>query len=112
MLTKRILPPCCDRPTIPNSIRDGRCPKCRKEGERRDTVAKNYVRGKRADWGSVRRTRNKLLVASDWTQLPDASKRLGPAKLKLWREYRQKLADIPADFDDPDNIIWPEPPTP
>jgi hypothetical protein len=52
-------------------------------------------------WDNIRSDRNKLLVASDWTQLPDAS-----ADATVWATYRQALRDI-TNQTDPFNIIWP-----
>ena len=52
----------------------------------------------------VRKQRNALLVACDWTQLPDA-----PVDAGEWAAYRQALRDI-TDQSDPFNIIWPEEP--
>ena len=46
-------------------------------------------------------SRNKKLLASDWTQLPDA-----PVDKEAWAEYRQKLRDLP-ETTDPLNVVWP-----
>ena len=46
-------------------------------------------------------SRNKKLLASDWTQLPDA-----PVDKEAWAEYRQKLRNLP-ETADPLNIVWP-----
>lgn len=55
---------------------------------------------------NIRVDRNKLLVASDWTQVNDA-----PVNQKAWAEYRQALRDLPASITDPTQpITWPEPP--
>lgn len=48
--------------------------------------------------------RNKKLLASDWTQLPDA-----PVDKESWAEYRQKLRDLP-ETTDPLNVVWPDRP--
>lgn len=59
----------------------------------------------------IRSIRNKLLMESDWTQLPDSP--LSPEKRDLWSIYRQELRDIPesvpsnTSFSD---IIWPTKP--
>jgi hypothetical protein len=56
-------------------------------------------------WPIVKSQRNALLVASDWTQLPDV-----PLSDKAaWADYRQALRDITKQAD-PFNIIWPTPP--
>ena len=53
-------------------------------------------------WVVVRAERNKLLVASDWTQMPDAP----DANKAAWATYRQALRDITVQAD-PFNIVWP-----
>lgn len=55
---------------------------------------------------TVREQRNKLLIASDWTQLPDA-----PVDQTAWAFYRQELRDITDQEGFPANVIWPVPPT-
>ena len=50
------------------------------------------------------KSRNKKLLASDWTQLPDA-----PVDKEAWAEYRQKLRDLP-ETTDTLNIVWPDRP--
>ena len=56
-------------------------------------------------WRNARVTRNALLQASDWTQLPDVPL----ATKEAWAEYRQALRDI-TNQPDPFNIVWPVPP--
>lgn len=59
----------------------------------------------RAD-SQARAARDRLLVASDWTQLPDV-----PAATKeAWATYRQALRDITAQPGYPLNVNWPEAP--
>jgi hypothetical protein len=58
-----------------------------------------------AQWAVVRAERNKLLVASDWTQLPDA-----PVDAAAWATYRQALRDVTTQTD-PFAIVWPESPS-
>ena len=58
-----------------------------------------------AQWNVIRAERNRLLVASDWTQLPDAS-----ADAPTWATYRQALRDITTQ-DNPFNIVWPVEPS-
>jgi hypothetical protein len=58
-----------------------------------------------AQWNVIRAERNRLLVASDWTQLPDAS-----ADAPAWVTYRQALRDITTQ-DNPFNIVWPVEPS-
>lgn len=54
----------------------------------------------------VRQQRNALLVACDWTQLPDA-----PVDQTAWAAYRQALRDVTDQEGFPANVIWPVPPT-
>lgn len=56
----------------------------------------------------IRRIRNQLLSASDWTQLPDAP--LTEASRAAWGTYRQALRDVTDGVTDPAAIIWPERP--
>ena len=56
-------------------------------------------------WSLVRAERDRRLLASDWTQLPDVPL----ATKEAWAAYRQALRDITLQSD-PFNIIWPEPP--
>ena len=58
-----------------------------------------------AQWIVIRAERNKLLVASDWTQLPDA-----PVDAAAWATYRQALRDV-TNQANPFAIVWPESPT-
>lgn len=57
----------------------------------------------------ARQERNRLLVASDWTQLPDSP--ISATPRALWASYRQALRDVPSQPGFPDNIIWPTPPS-
>jgi len=59
-------------------------------------------------WDRVRAERDRLLTASDWTQMPDVE--LGAAESQAWWDYRQTLRDVPQDFDTPDDVVWPETP--
>jgi len=56
-------------------------------------------------WAAVRADRDRLLTASDWTQVADA-----PVDPAPWAVYRQALRDIPQDFASPDDVVWPEAP--
>jgi hypothetical protein len=56
-------------------------------------------------WIVIRAERNKLLVESDWTQLPDA-----PVDAAAWATYRQVLRDV-TDQANPFAVIWPESPS-
>lgn len=52
--------------------------------------------------------RNRLLVASDWSQAADIPH--APEVAALWRSYRQALRDIPAQAGFPAAVEWPTPP--
>lgn len=55
----------------------------------------------------VRIKRDILLNSSDWTQLEDI-----PRKIKNpYKEYRQKLRDIPQQAGFPSDVKWPDKPS-
>ena len=54
---------------------------------------------------AARSERNRLLAASDWTQVPDA-----PVDQQAWAEYRQALRDVPQQNGFPTDINWPTKP--
>jgi hypothetical protein len=54
----------------------------------------------------IRTERNRLLTASDWTQLPDVLEALRSA----WAIYRQALRDIPQQSGFPEHVVWPSKP--
>ena len=56
-------------------------------------------------WDAVRGERDRLLAASDWTQVADA-----PVDAAAWAAYRQTLRDVPQDFASPDEVVWPTAP--
>ena len=53
-------------------------------------------------WDAVRRERDRLLAACDWTQVADA-----PVDAAAWAAYRQALRDVPQDYATPDAVVWP-----
>lgn len=57
-------------------------------------------------WISIRAERNRLLIGSDWSQLPDA-----PCDQEAWAAYRQALRDLPSTYPDPTILVWPLNPT-
>lgn len=59
-------------------------------------------------WDDIRAERDRLLAASDWTQVADAP--LTDTERAAWVAYRQALRDVPQDFDSPDEVVWPEAP--
>lgn len=56
-------------------------------------------------WDAIRAERNRLLAASDWTQLADA-----PVDKPAWATYREALRDITETFATPDAVVWPTKP--
>lgn len=71
-----------------------------------DYSEKVWVEDKQAQEALVKQQRNRLLVQSDWTQLPDV-----PLSTKeSWATYRQDLRDITAQEGYPFNVVWPTPP--
>jgi hypothetical protein len=54
---------------------------------------------------NARKRRNKLLSASDWTQVADA-----PVDKAAWATYRQALRDISAQEGFPWAVEWPTQP--
>lgn len=57
-------------------------------------------------WDDIRTTRNSFLSESDWTQMSDAP--LTDVERAAWAVYRQALRDVPQQFVDPDDVVWPE----
>jgi hypothetical protein len=56
-------------------------------------------------WLNLRRVRDRLLFACDWTQVLDA-----PVDQAAWAVYRKELRDLPENTEDPRNPVWPTPP--
>ena len=54
----------------------------------------------------VRGKRDRLLSASDWTQVADA-----PVDQAAWAEYRQALRDVPSQDGFPHSVVWPVSPS-
>lgn len=55
----------------------------------------------------ARAERQRLLNASDWTQVADAPEGVA----EKWRGYRQALRDVPSQKGFPDAVKWPKEPT-
>ncbi len=53
-------------------------------------------------WHELRSERNRLLAASDFSQLADAG-----VDAAAWATYRQALRDLPANTPDPLDVTWP-----
>ena len=63
-----------------------------------------------AKWTFLRRERDNKLKASDWiVAVPDAP--FTDVQKTAWIEYRQALRDIPSTLSDPENVVWPAPPS-
>jgi hypothetical protein len=58
-------------------------------------------------WEQIRAKRDFLLKDSDWSVAGDATPK--PSK-EAWLTYRQALRDIPQNFEDPSEVIWPNKP--
>jgi hypothetical protein len=56
----------------------------------------------------LRTDRDTRLAATDWTQSPDAP--LTENERARYREYRQKLRDVPKQATFPDSVDWPSVP--
>ena len=46
------------------------------------------------------------MAACDWMTMPDS-----PDISDAWTTYRQALRDLPASQSDPDDIVFPDPPS-
>lgn len=53
----------------------------------------------------MRSIRDRLLVESDWTQLPDV-----PVDHQAWADYRQKLRDFPKTWQPGPTATFPDAP--
>mgnify|MGYP001321059847 FL=1 len=58
------------------------------------------------DLQKLRNEGNRLLVESDWTQLPDVPE----ATKNAWQTYRQELRDITKTYQSLDTVVWPTKP--
>lgn len=59
-------------------------------------------------WADIREIRAEKLKECDWTQTLDVV--LTSAEKLVWAEYRQALRDIPQNFANPEDVIYPEKP--
>lgn len=65
----------------------------------------DFVNAYSGDEVTAKRKRGDLLIASDWSVLPDSP--LSVAKQDEWKIYRQELRDIPEQPGYPSVINWP-----
>jgi len=73
-----------------------------------DFVTKQWVLDQNMAVVDVSKNRQRLLYATDWTQIPNGP--LTTAQQQAWATYRQELRDIPSQSGYPFNVIWPTPP--
>jgi len=65
-----------------------------------------FANDKPEKWAYIRAKRNQLMAACDWMTMPDS-----PDISDAWTTYRQALRDLPASQADPDDIVFPDPPS-
>jgi hypothetical protein len=58
---------------------------------------------------ALRAERNRYLLESDWTQMPDSP--LNETEKSEWGAYRQALRDITNFYSNADQAIWPVKPS-
>ena len=72
-----------------------------------DMSAEEIQATKDSAMANIKSTRNQLLSACDWTQMPDVNF----TKKTLWATYRQLLRDLPTTITDPRTFTeWPHNP--
>ena len=57
-------------------------------------------------WDEVKRNRDDILSKTDWRDLPSYP----GADQAAWRTYRQELRDLPQDYTDVEDIVFPTEP--
>ena len=57
-------------------------------------------------WREVKRNRDDILLKTDWRDLPSYP---GDDQAE-WRTYRQELRDLPQDYTDVEDIVFPTEP--
>jgi hypothetical protein len=73
-----------------------------------DFVTKQWVENENLAIAFVLPKRQRLLYASDWTQIPNNP--LTVEQQLAWETYRQELRNITTQPGYPFNVIWPTPP--
>lgn len=58
------------------------------------------------NWAEIKLCRSRFLAASDWRDLPSYA----GADQAAWRTYRQKLRDLPQDYTEVADIVFPTEP--
>ena len=54
-------------------------------------------------WEITRQKRDELIKSSDWIFLPDITLK----NKEAWLTYRQTLRDLPQNFSEPSEVVWP-----
>jgi hypothetical protein len=57
-------------------------------------------------WEVIRQKRDQLIRDSDWTMIPGAT-----VDQAQWSAYRQILRDLPQTYSNPEDVVWPTPPS-
>jgi|TARA_R110002049_G_C8912095_1_gene542557 hypothetical protein len=78
------------------------------EGEILSLKAKRWAKDLEGVKASLRPERNRLLSASDWTQLKDNN--LSKNSLSAWTKYRKKLRDLTDNIDENGEVTFPNAP--
>lgn len=73
-----------------------------------DFTTKQWVQNQTMAVADVSSKRQRLLYASDWTQIPNGP--LTTEQQAAWATYRQELRDITSQSGYPFNVVWPIPP--
>lgn len=70
-------------------------------------TADGWVPDVTMNWAEIRHKRLRLIIESDWTQLPDTP--LTPEQKNAWATYRQELRDMPSSQPTAtlSTIVWP-----
>jgi len=75
------------------------------EGKLVSLAAKRWAEDPEGVKASLRPERNRLLAASDWTQLNDAD--LTEEEIATWASYRQDLRNLTDDIDESGSVNFP-----
>jgi hypothetical protein len=73
-----------------------------------DFETKQWVQQESLAIADVLPKRQRMLYASDWTQIPNGP--LNAEQQQAWADYRQQLRDITSQSGYPFNVVWPTPP--
>jgi len=59
------------------------------------------------DMNCLRYERDRRIAETDWTQLPDVPE----ATRTMWQTYRQTLRDVPQNYTNMIDVVWPTKPS-